>query len=147
MSDSANPWTIAHQTLLSMEFFRQKYWNSLPFPNPGNIPDPGIQLASPACPELAGKFFYHSTTSQILKSLTLLEIHMYFFPLYYGRGFSFLNSDSMFSLLIFFLCSPFIVSDTLWCIKSSFICGSISGPCFLIINPSVSFPLCNGRHS
>ena len=86
-----------------MEFFRQKYWNSLAFPNPGNLPDPGIQLASPACPELAGKFFYHSTTSQILKSLTLLEIYMYFFPLCYVRSFSFLNSDSMFSLLIFFL--------------------------------------------
>ena len=86
-----------------MDFFRQKYWNSLPFPNPGNLPDPGIQLASPVCPELAGKFFYHSTTSQILKSLTLLEIYMYSFPLCYVRSFSFFNSDSMFSLLISFL--------------------------------------------
>ena len=33
-----------------------------------------------------------------------------------------------------------------WCIKSSFICGSVSGPCFLIISLLVSFPLCNGRH-
>ena len=31
---------------LSMEFPRQEYWNGLPFPAPGNLPDPGIQLKS-----------------------------------------------------------------------------------------------------
>ena len=43
MSDSfATPWTIACQALLSMRFPRQKYWSGLPFPFPGDLPDPGI---------------------------------------------------------------------------------------------------------
>ena len=48
------PWIIALQVLLSMEFSRQEYWSGLPFPSPGNLPDPGIEPASPA---LAGRFF------------------------------------------------------------------------------------------
>ena len=36
------PWTIAHQTLLSMEFSRQEYWSRLPFPTPEDLPDPGL---------------------------------------------------------------------------------------------------------
>ena len=42
MSDSLrSPWTIAHQAPLSMEFSRQEYWSGLPFPSPGDLPDPG----------------------------------------------------------------------------------------------------------
>ena len=37
-----------------MGFSRHEYWNGLPFPSPGNLPDPGIKLESPA---LAGGFF------------------------------------------------------------------------------------------
>ena len=40
-----------------MEFARQEYWSGLPFPSPGDLPDPGIELASPASPALAGGFF------------------------------------------------------------------------------------------
>ena len=47
-------WTIAHQAPLSMEFSRQEYWSGLPFPSPGDLPDPGFKPASPA---LAGEFF------------------------------------------------------------------------------------------
>ena len=39
----ATPWTIAHQTPLSMVFPRQEYWSGLPFPSPGDLPDPGIE--------------------------------------------------------------------------------------------------------
>ena len=39
-----------------MEFFRQEYWNGLPFPPPGDLPDPGIELASLVFPMLAGGF-------------------------------------------------------------------------------------------
>ena len=54
MSDSfATLWTVAHQAPLSMEFSRQEYWNGLPLPLPGDLPDPGIKPVS--C--LAGKFF------------------------------------------------------------------------------------------
>ena len=49
----ATPWTGARQVPLSMGFSRQEYWSGLPFPPPGDLPDPGIGLASPA---LAGRF-------------------------------------------------------------------------------------------
>ena len=42
------PWTIAHQAPLSMEFSRKEYWNGLPFPSPGDLPNPGIEPRSPA---------------------------------------------------------------------------------------------------
>ena len=42
------PWTIAYQAPLSMEFSRQEYWSGLPFPSPGDLPNPGIKPRSPA---------------------------------------------------------------------------------------------------
>ena len=57
MSDSATPWTVAHQAPLSMEFSRLEYWNGLPSPTPGNRPDPGIEPTSLESPALAGRFF------------------------------------------------------------------------------------------
>ena len=42
----ATPWTVAHQTSLSMGFSRQEYWSRLPLPPPGDLPDPGIEPAS-----------------------------------------------------------------------------------------------------
>ena len=47
MSCSTVPWTVAWQTPLSMEFSRQEYWSGLPFPSPGNLPNPGIELGPP----------------------------------------------------------------------------------------------------
>ena len=54
VSDSATPWTVAHQAPLSMGFPRQEYWSGLPFPTPEDLPDPGIKPVSPAS---AGRFF------------------------------------------------------------------------------------------
>ena len=49
MSDSfMTPQTVACQTPLSMGFPRQKYWSELPFPSPGDLPNPGIEPTSPA---------------------------------------------------------------------------------------------------
>ena len=48
------PSTVARQAPLSMEFSRQEYWSGLPFPPPGDLPNPGIEPMSPA---LAGGFF------------------------------------------------------------------------------------------
>ena len=45
----ATPWTVAHQAPLSMKFSRQRYWSGLPFPSPGDLPNPGIK---PGCPAL-----------------------------------------------------------------------------------------------
>ena len=44
----ATPWTVAHQAPPSMGFSRQEYWSGLPFPSPGDLPDPGIKPRSPA---------------------------------------------------------------------------------------------------
>ena len=44
----ATPWTVAYKAPLSMEFSRQEYWSGLPFPSPGDLPDPGIKPRSPA---------------------------------------------------------------------------------------------------
>ena len=44
----ATPWTIAHQAPPSMGLSRQEYWSGLPFPSPGDLPDPGIEPRSPA---------------------------------------------------------------------------------------------------
>ena len=44
----ATPWTVAHQARLSMGFSRQEYWSGLPFPSPGDLPNPGIKPRSPA---------------------------------------------------------------------------------------------------
>ena len=51
------PWTVAHQTPLSMEFSRQGYWRGLPFPPPWHLPDPGVKPTSPVSPAWAGRFF------------------------------------------------------------------------------------------
>ena len=48
---------MALLTSLSMQFSRQEYWNGLPFPFPGVLPDPGIKTLSPVSPALAGEFF------------------------------------------------------------------------------------------
>ena len=42
------PWTVAHQAPLSMGLSRQEYWSGLPFPSPGDLPEPGIKPWSPA---------------------------------------------------------------------------------------------------
>ena len=44
----ATPWTVAPQAPLSMGFFRQEYWSGLPFPSPGDLPEPGIKPRSPS---------------------------------------------------------------------------------------------------
>ena len=44
----ATPWTAAHQPPLSMRFSRQGYWSGLPFPSPGDLPNPRIEPGSPA---------------------------------------------------------------------------------------------------
>ena len=52
VSDSLQHYGLAHQAPLSMGFPRQEYWSGLPFPSPGDLPNPRIELASPASPVL-----------------------------------------------------------------------------------------------
>ena len=44
----ATPWTVPYQAPPSMGFSRQEYWSGLPFPSPGDLPNPGIKPGSPA---------------------------------------------------------------------------------------------------
>ena len=52
MSDSATPWNVAYQGPLSMGFSRQVYGSALPFPSPGDLPTPEMELTSPVAPAL-----------------------------------------------------------------------------------------------
>ena len=58
------PWTVVYQAPLSMGFSRQGYWSGLPFPSPGDLPDPGVEPGYPVLQadalqsELLGKPLY-----------------------------------------------------------------------------------------
>ena len=52
LSDSATPWTVAHQTPLSMGFSRQESWGGLRCPPQGDLPDPGTKFGYPVSPAL-----------------------------------------------------------------------------------------------
>ena len=68
----AAPWTVAHQAPLSTGFSRQGYWSGLPLPTPGNLPNPVIEPASLASPDLEGGFF---TTSATWEAQSLFNGH------------------------------------------------------------------------
>ena len=69
----ATPYTVTHQAPLSMRFCRQEYWNRLPFPSPGDLPDPGIEPASPASPALHASGFFTREPPQIICVKVLLS--------------------------------------------------------------------------
>ena len=61
----ATPWTVARQDHLSIEFSRQEYWSGLPFPSPGELPNPGIKLCL-----LVGRWIlYHCATWEVQRVL------------------------------------------------------------------------------
>ena len=72
------PWTVAYQAPPSMKFSMQEYWSGLPFPSPGDLPDPGIEPRSPALQtdalpsEPPGKLL-----SAIHSTLQFIIIHFY----------------------------------------------------------------------
>ena len=72
MSDSATPWTVAHQAPLSMGFSRLEYWSGLPFPSPGDLPNPGMEPRSPA---LQADFFtvWSTTIRNIENELWIMQ--------------------------------------------------------------------------
>ena len=55
-------WTVAHQAPLFMGFSRKEYWNGLPCPPPGDLPNSGIETAAHVSPAPAGEFFTTSAT-------------------------------------------------------------------------------------
>ena len=68
---SATPWTGAWEAPLHMGFSRQEYWSGLPFPSPGDLPDPGTKFMSLA---LAGAFFTTAPSGTIASFLLLLKL-------------------------------------------------------------------------
>ena len=64
----ASPWTVAHQAPLSTGFIRRESWSGLPFPPPGNLPDPGMAHMSPT---LAGGFFTTEPPEKPFRVFTL----------------------------------------------------------------------------
>ena len=67
------PWTVAHQAPPSMGFSRQEYWRGLPFPSPGDLPDPGIKPRS-----LALQTDALTSEPQSLKKMKVFTQHLTF---------------------------------------------------------------------
>ena len=74
----ATPWTVAHQALLSMGFLKQEYCSGLPFPPPGDLPDPEVKPAPPVSPALVGGFFLFLIERELLCDIVLYSaIHQH----------------------------------------------------------------------
>ena len=58
------PWNVAHQAPLSMGLSRKEHWSRLPFPTPGDLTDPGIELESAVYRAFAGVFFTTRATRE-----------------------------------------------------------------------------------
>ena len=79
------PWAVAYQAPPSMGFSRQEYWSGVPFPSPGDLPDPGIEPRSPTfqadalTSEPPGKhnsFYFYKVSSDVL--ILVLSILSFF---------------------------------------------------------------------
>ena len=64
----ATPWTVAYQGPPSMGFSRQEYWSGLPFPSPGDLPNPGIKPRPPA---------FHADVQPIFKKIKQIPAFCY----------------------------------------------------------------------
>ena len=73
---SATPWTVAYRAPMSMEFSRQEYWSGLPCALPRDLPNPGIESASPALPALAGRLFTTAPPA-VLPSITFFSLNLF----------------------------------------------------------------------
>ena len=89
------PWTVAHQAPLSMGFPMQEYWSGLPFPSPGDLPNPGTEPESPAMQadslptELQGKLteehggVQKSQTQLSDETATIILYHRFLFSVFF----------------------------------------------------------------
>ena len=79
----ATPWTVAYQASPSMGFSRQEYWSGLPFPSPGDLPNPGIKPGSPALqtdalsPEPPGNIYIYIYIHTHTHTHTHTHMHLY----------------------------------------------------------------------
>ena len=90
----STPWTVACQAPLSKGFSRQEYWGELPFPSPGDLPNPGTEPAS------AGGFFITASCTMSWTSIhsssgTLWDLIPWIYlslPLYNCKAFDFAHT-------------------------------------------------------
>ena len=71
----ATPWTIARQSPLSMGSSRQEYRTGLPFPSPGDLPDPGIEAETLLSPALSGGFLTTAPPGKPLLCTRKMKTH------------------------------------------------------------------------
>ena len=87
MSDSfVTPWTVAHQASLFMGFPKQEYWSGLPFPSPGDLPDPGTKPMSLRSPALTGRFFTPEPPGKLNDTLLNRKSSPEFYSKMYGMN-------------------------------------------------------------
>ena len=83
----AIPWTVVYQASLSKGFSRQEYWSGLPFPSPGDLPNPRIESRSPALPadafpsEPPGSYSSHQFAVVINIFYQMKSLICWWFPL------------------------------------------------------------------
>ena len=150
MSDSASPWTIACQAPQSKELSRQGYWNGLPFPSPGDLPDPGIEPGSPTLQAdslpseppgklLGGRFL---TTGPPAKSPVESSQEVFCMDRSQGPFFPFCFLFYLFFLFLFFLeinLLIFVVTAQVFFVSHSFLsfARNLRGCCY---SPLGHFP-------
>ena len=78
--------TVAHQAPLSMEFSRQEYWSVLPFPSPGDLPDPEIKPTSRVSPALACRFFTTVTHGKPIFSYKCINNYVFMCHSFQGKA-------------------------------------------------------------
>ena len=75
MSNSfAMPWTVSRQRPLSMGFPRHEDWSGLPFPSPGDLPDPGIEPASPTMQANSLPLNHQGSPEKVLQNFNLFDV-------------------------------------------------------------------------
>ena len=65
----AAPWTVSYQDPLSMGFFQAEYWSGLPFPSPGDLPNPGSNPGLPHCRQML-YHLSHQGSPDLQKNMT-----------------------------------------------------------------------------
>ena len=75
------PWTAAYQALPSMGFSRQECWSGLPFPSPGDLPNPGIEPKSPILQQTLYRLSHQGMLGYIKIIYPLLELNLQICPL------------------------------------------------------------------
>ena len=131
MSDSETPWTVAHQTPPFMGFSRQEYGSGLPFPSPGDLPDPGIEPGSPTLqadhltsePHHTHILFCEIFLLSQCHIFNLQDLNYFFFPLpaRVSSSFSsFFTCLTFFSLCLFFFAAlpKFLMAFFLYIIET-----------------------------